>query len=224
MQDEIDNLTHIIDEITEELRLTHLREAVLKRRLNKAIDEKCTLIEEERSNRTRATNTTRSNHRTPGTPVFEETRANHSNSGNRNIPTNSNSPNRNPNSLNSSSSSSSVDRATNSRTSVHTSRRRNQNRPDSSSSGVNQSTENRSTAYSFRGKGTTRRSTVVRDRDGATIDVGDEVRFLTGGVNLSNFGEVYKITQKFVHCIDNNNESTKRYPRNLRIVNKFHEC
>ena len=63
-----------------------------------------------------------------------------------------------------------------------------------------------------------------KDRDGAVIDIGDEVYFLTKGQNTSNIGVVNRITGTYIHCTDQHRIDTKRAAKNLRIKEKFHEC
>ena len=63
-----------------------------------------------------------------------------------------------------------------------------------------------------------------KDRDGAIIDTGDEVYFLTKGQNTSNIGVVYKITDSYIYCTDQHRTNTRRAAKNLRIKEKFHEC
>ena len=188
MQQEIDELSNIINEITEELRILHLREAVLKRRLNRAVDEKCNLV--KLRNHTGADNSTNNAYPEPSAPVnaviVEEAGRDQYSQDNRR--SNSNGTILDGNTV------------------------------------VDRSIKGRNASQRVRNKNTLRKDRVVRDRNGIVIGVGDEVKFLTSGINKSNLGEVHKITNKFVHCIDNNDKLTKRYPRNLQIVNKFHEC
>lgn len=63
-----------------------------------------------------------------------------------------------------------------------------------------------------------------KDRDGAVIDIGDEVYFLTKGQNTSNIGIVNRVTRTYIHCTDLHRINTKRAAKNLRIKEKFHEC
>ena len=179
MQEEIDSLSAAIDEINEELRVLHLREAVLKSRLNQTVDRKYRLVTERRHR----------SHRT--------------NSHSRSSPTTT----------------------TRSTTAVDTDTNRDSSGgiPTATTSTSNRNFRSDATHDSSR-KNTAREPHIVRDRDGVVIGIGDEVRFLTKGVNKCELGEVHKITRKFVFCIDNNDELTKRYPRNLRIINKYHEC
>lgn len=193
MQDEIDTLSELIDEINEELRIIHLREAVFKSRLQQAVHRKCMLVEERRVRsqqaaniRESASNTSSSRNTGATTPEPEQ-----HDSTNNDISGNNGS----------------------NRSSSRNNSERISGRNESSSRTTDDFRENRA-----------RRSSKLKDRDGVSIEIGDEVRFLTKGVNKSEFGEVHKITKKFVFCVDNNDELTKRYPRNLRIVSKYHEC
>ena len=176
MQREIESLSAEIDEINEQLRVLHLREAVLKSRLGRAVDRKCQLIDTKRNQSRQASTRSGLPHTVPvSAVVVEDIKSDRSSAGN-------------------------------------------------STRGARNTSEVRERPHiNFRGK-TTRNAPVARDRDGVIISVGDEVKFLTRGVNKSDFGQVRKITNKFVHCLDNCDELTKRYPRNLRITDKYHEC
>ena len=150
MQAEIDELSTRIEEITEELRLTHLREAVLKARLNKTIERKCNLVELQIQARAVEAQANQPVHFVaPVNAVIVEEDISAIN--------------------------------------------RDNNSPRSGiSSDENESVPARQSVgrKGFRGKRTSQKTPSVRDRDGVQITVGDEVRFLTSGVNRSNFGEV----------------------------------
>ena len=180
MQQEINSLSLEIDELTELLRDTHLREGVLKARLNRAVEKKYRLIKECRRDRN-----SRNEHPRTSTPVavgavvVENIKESGSGIG-TSIPRSKQSP-------------------------VENRRTHQTTHSDSSSHRGGQTSE-------------------VCDRYGVVINIGDEVLFLTKGTNTSKTGEVHKFTRKYVVCVDSNDVLTKRYPRNLRVTSKFHEC
>ena len=181
MQQDINEVSSEIDELTELLRDTHIREGVLKARLNRAIERKIHLVEQQRD---------------PGNQgqqqppfaveaviiedeVHSLISATHRHSpsvGNRTRRTTSGNSNSSPRS-------------------------------------------NATTICNDENNGS-----IVRDRDGVVLSIGDEVRFLTKGSNPACSGEISKFTRKYVVCIDSSGTFTRRYSRNLRVIQKFHEC
>ena len=171
-RDSVESLSNEIDELTKLLRDTHIREGVLKAKLNIAVEKKYRLLREEENLGIQPSppQVLPQPQRTRPSPIRafvidDESKDDHSST------------------------------------------------PASVPSCVNYS-------HSHRRGG----SRVHRDREGSVIQVADEVEFLTPGRNTSNTGIVQRLTSSYVHCIDSNSVHTKRAPRNVRVIESYHEC
>ena len=60
----------------------------------------------------------------------------------------------------------------------------------------------------------------VKDRYGKSLNVGDKVKFLTKGKNISKTGVVYKISgnKERVTSRDHSGKSVSRHPANLAVI------
>ena len=188
-QDNLESLNKDIDELTQLLHDTHIREGVLKAKLNAAIERKFILLRDRQEHLARS-------HVDQRTTV--PVQAFVVNESKRDI-----SPSRVP------------DEGTNTR---HRSRSIHSGTSPTYTGIARQSSPNNPI------NSVQPEQRVYRDRDGNRLQIGDEVQFLTQGKYSSDTGVVQRFTSKFVHCIDSNNNLTKRSARNVRIIEAYHDC